>query len=68
MRTGCKYRAMPVTERVASAMRSALDALATSGQDVRALSGRVPSLNIESSFGRAFHASTSEAMATPTSA
>jgi iron complex outermembrane recepter protein len=31
-----------------------LEALGTSGQDVRALSGRVPSLNIESSFGRAF--------------
>lgn len=31
-----------------------LEAVATSGQDVRALSGRVPSLNIESSFGRAF--------------
>lgn len=31
-----------------------LDALASSGQDVRALSARVPSLNIESSFGRAF--------------
>ena len=31
-----------------------LEALATSGQDLRALSGRVPSLNIESSFGRAF--------------
>src|SRR5882724_10878066 len=31
-----------------------LDALNASGQDVRALSGRVPSLNIESSFGRAF--------------
>lgn len=31
-----------------------LDAIATSGQDVRAISGRVPSLNIESSFGRAF--------------
>ncbi len=31
-----------------------LEVLATSGQDVRALSGRVPSLNIESSFGRAF--------------
>jgi iron complex outermembrane receptor protein len=28
--------------------------LNTSGQDVRMLSGRVPSLNIESSFGRAF--------------
>ena len=31
-----------------------LDVLASSGQDVRLLSGRVPSLNIESSFGRAF--------------
>jgi iron complex outermembrane receptor protein len=31
-----------------------LDALASSGADVRFLSGRVPSLNIESSFGRAF--------------
>ena len=31
-----------------------LDALNSSGQDVRFLSGRVPSLNIESSFGRAF--------------
>ncbi len=31
-----------------------LDMLNTSGQDVRMLSGRVPSLNIESSFGRAF--------------
>ena len=32
----------------------ALDALNSSGDDIRALSGRVPSLNIESSFGRAF--------------
>ena len=31
-----------------------LDALNTGGQDLRMLSGRVPSLNIESSFGRAF--------------
>ena len=31
-----------------------LDVLNTSGQDLRGLSGRVPSLNIESSFGRAF--------------
>lgn len=31
-----------------------LDVLMTSGEDVRVLSGRVPSLNIESSFGRAF--------------
>ncbi len=31
-----------------------LDVLGTSGQDLRVLAGRVPSLNIESSFGRAF--------------
>ena len=31
-----------------------LDVLNTSGQDLRLFSGRVPSLNIESSFGRAF--------------
>lgn len=31
-----------------------LDALASGGGDVRFLSGRVPSLNIESSYGRAF--------------
>jgi len=31
-----------------------LDVLNTGGQDIRGLSGRVPSLNIESSFGRAF--------------
>jgi len=31
-----------------------LDVLNSSGQDVRFLSGRVPSLNVESSFGRAF--------------
>ena len=31
-----------------------LDALESGGTDVRFLSGRVPSLNIESSFGRAF--------------
>jgi iron complex outermembrane receptor protein len=31
-----------------------LDVLATGGQDLRVLAGRVPSLNIESSYGRAF--------------
>ena len=31
-----------------------LDVINTGGQDVRVLAGRVPSLNIESSFGRAF--------------
>ena len=38
-----------------SAIKSdALDTYNASGQDVRALSGRVPSLNIESDFGRTF--------------
>ena len=32
----------------------ALDIINSSGQDVRALAGRVPSLYVESSFGRAF--------------
>ncbi|APG62270.1 hypothetical protein LPB140_05025 [Sphingorhabdus lutea] len=31
-----------------------LEALATGGSDIRGLAGRVPSLNIESSFGRTF--------------
>jgi iron complex outermembrane receptor protein len=31
-----------------------LDVLNSEGQDIRMLSGRVPSLNVESSFGRAF--------------
>ena len=31
-----------------------LDVLNSSGEDIRSISGRVPSLNIESSFGRAF--------------
>jgi iron complex outermembrane receptor protein len=31
-----------------------LDIINSSGEDIRVLSGRVPSLNIESSFGRAF--------------
>ncbi|MFZ5636857.1 MAG: TonB-dependent receptor [Pseudomonadota bacterium] len=34
--------------------REKLEVLAASGDDVRLLSGRLPSLNIESSFGRAF--------------
>src|SRR5207244_6557533 len=38
-----------------SAMRGELlEVLNSSGQDVRMLAARVPSLNIESSFGRAF--------------
>ena len=43
-----------VPSSVSALQGDILDVLGTSGQDVRALSGRVPSLNIESSFGRAF--------------
>ena len=34
--------------------REKLEVLTSSGDDIRLLSGRLPSLNIESSFGRAF--------------
>jgi iron complex outermembrane recepter protein len=43
---------VPVSASVVSG--ETLDVLNSSGQDVRVLSGRTPSLNIESSFGRAF--------------
>ena len=43
-----------VPSSVATLSGEKLDVLASGGQDVRLLSGRVPSLNIESSFGRAF--------------
>ena len=43
-----------VPSSVSSLQGEILDVLSTGGQDLRALSGRVPSLNIESSFGRAF--------------
>ena len=43
-----------VPSSVSSLSGEKLDVLNSSGQDVRFLSGRVPSLNIESSFGRAF--------------
>ena len=43
-----------VPTAVSTISGDALDALNASGDDVRMLSGRVPSLNIESSFGRAF--------------
>ncbi len=39
---------------VSSLKGEALDAINASGEDLRMLSGRVPSLNVESSFGRAF--------------
>ncbi len=43
-----------VPNAVAKISGEKLDVLASGGQDLRFLSGRVPSLNIESSFGRAF--------------
>jgi len=43
-----------VPSAVSALQGEVLEVLSTSGQDVRLLSGRVPSLNIESSFGRAF--------------
>jgi iron complex outermembrane receptor protein len=45
-------RTVPIS--VSTISGEALDVLNSSGDDIRALSGRVPSLNIESSFGRAF--------------
>jgi iron complex outermembrane recepter protein len=43
-----------VPNSVSTMSGAQLDVLATGGQDVRVLAGRVPSLNVESSFGRAF--------------
>jgi iron complex outermembrane recepter protein len=43
-----------VPNSVSTVAGELLDVLNSGGQDVRLLSGRVPSLNIESSFGRAF--------------
>ena len=43
-----------VPSSVSTVRPEELDVLSTGGQDVRLLSGRVPSLNVESSFGRAF--------------
>jgi iron complex outermembrane receptor protein len=43
-----------VPTAVSTVSGDALDALNSSGADIRQLSGRLPSLNIESSFGRAF--------------
>lgn len=43
-----------VPSSVSTVSGEKLDVLNSSGEDVRFLSGRVPSLNIESSFGRAF--------------
>ena len=43
-----------VPSSVSTLSGETLDVINSAGEDVRALSGRVPSLNIESSFGRAF--------------
>jgi iron complex outermembrane recepter protein len=43
-----------VPNSVSTVSAEALDVLSTGGQDVRLLAGRLPSLNVESSFGRAF--------------
>jgi iron complex outermembrane receptor protein len=45
-------RTVPIS--ISTLSGEALDVLNSSGEDIRVLSGRVPSLNIESSFGRAF--------------
>ena len=46
--------AQDVPNSISTLSSEILEVIGTSGQDVRVLSGRVPSLNIESSFGRAF--------------
>src|SRR5688572_14799336 len=43
-----------VPSSISTVSRDDLDVLSTGGQDVRLLASRVPSLNVESSFGRAF--------------
>ena len=43
-----------VPSSISTVSRDDLDVLSTGGQDVRLLAARVPSLNVESSFGRAF--------------
>ena len=47
-------RNVDVPISVSSLAGQKLDVINSSGQDIRFLSGRVPSLNIESSFGRTF--------------
>lgn len=46
--------ALEVPMSITTLRGEALDVINSSGEDLRMLSGRVPSLNIESSFGRAF--------------
>ncbi len=43
-----------VPQSISTFTPETIDTLSASGQDIRALSGRVPSLNIESDFGRTF--------------
>jgi iron complex outermembrane receptor protein len=43
-----------VPSSISTVSREDLEVLGTGGQDVRLLAARVPSLNVESSFGRAF--------------
>jgi len=43
-----------VPSSISTVSKESLEVLATGGQDVRLLAARVPSLNVESSFGRAF--------------
>jgi iron complex outermembrane receptor protein len=45
---------LEVPVSVSTVSGDALDAINSAGDDIRALSGRLPSLQIESSFGRAF--------------
>ena len=47
-------RLQDVPVSVATINDATLDAVSSGGADIRGLSGRVPSLNIESSFGRTF--------------
>jgi iron complex outermembrane receptor protein len=45
---------LDVPSSISTVNAATLDVLSTGGQDVRLLAARVPSLNVESSFGRAF--------------
>jgi iron complex outermembrane receptor protein len=45
---------LDVPSSISTLSTEMLDVLATGGQDLRVLASRVPSLNVESSFGRAF--------------
>lgn len=58
-------RDVPVSVSMLTAQK--LDVIVSGGQDIRMLAGKVPSLNVESSNGRTFRASTSAATAIPTS-